>query len=138
MKLIELIKELKRVNFEVDILNSIFSEVENNDNDLKINIGSRVLIKWEHGGENKGRVLGLKKDGAFYVNRDGYSGTIAVGINKSGLSKHSLENLSIGVYGKLDQKIWFSQQKKIEIENRIKKMVEGNSKEFSKLFDNID
>lgn len=131
MNLIELVDELKRLNFESGVLNSLLSEVDDEDEVPKISIGSRVLIKWKPNGETKGRVTGIRQsDGAFYVHRDGYSGLICLGIQSPGLTEHSLENLSVGIYGKLDKRLWLTQNRILEIQNSIKRQIGNDSIEF--------
>lgn len=139
MNIIELVTELKKVNFEIEVLKTIFSEVDNDNEDPNIKIGSRVLIKWEHGGETKGRVVGIRKsDRAFYVHRDGYVGVIGLGVNKPGLSEHTLENLSIGAYGKLDQRLWCAEKRVLEIQNSIKDLVGLNDLQFDEFINSLN
>jgi hypothetical protein len=129
--MIELVSELKKLNFEVEVLKAIFSEMGTDNEDGNIKIGSRVLIKWGHGGETKGRVVGIRKsDRAFYVHRDGYAGVIGLGVNKPGLAEHTLENLSTGAYGKLDQRLWQAENKILEIQNSIKELIAMNDSQF--------
>lgn len=131
MNIIELVNELKKVNFEIEVMKAIFSELDNDSEDKSIKIGSRVLIKWEHGGETKGRVVGIRKsDSAFFVHRDGYVGVIGLGVNKPGLLEHTLENLSIGAYGKLDQRLWYAQNRILEIQNSIRGLMGMNDNQF--------
>ena len=131
MNIMELVTELKKINFEIEVLKTILSEVDNDSEDQNIKIGSRVLIRWKHGGETKGRVVGIRKsDRAFYVHRDGYAGVIGLGVNKPGLSEHTLENLSTGAYGKLDQRLWHAQSRVLEIQNSIKEMVGMSETQF--------
>ncbi|NLE05306.1 MAG: hypothetical protein GX638_10980 [Crenarchaeota archaeon] len=138
MNIIELVTELKKINFEIEVLKTIFSEIDNDNEDVEIKIGSRVLIKWGRGGETKGRVVGIRKsDGAFYVNRDGYAGVIGLGVNKPGLSEHTLENLSLGAYGKLDQRLWQAENKIVEIQNSIKELVGMNDKQFDEFINHL-
>ncbi|WP_040005782.1 hypothetical protein [Fibrisoma limi] len=138
MNLVELVTELKRLNFEIEVLKNIFSEIDADNDESKIKVGSRVLIKWGHGGETKGRVVGIRKsDGAFYVHRDGYVGTIGLGINKPGLSEHTLENLSVGAYRKLDQRLWHSQIRVSEIQDSIKEIVGMNDDQFDQFCRNL-
>jgi hypothetical protein len=139
MNIIELVAELKKVNFEIKVLKAIFSELDNDKEDPNIKIGSRVLIKWKHGGETKGRVVGIRKsDGAFYVHRDGYAGVIGLGVNKPRLSEHTLESLSIGAYGKLDQRLWYAENKVLEIQNSIKDLVGMNDIQFKEFIDSVN
>jgi hypothetical protein len=138
MNLIELVAELKRLNFEVEVLQNIFSEVDNETDVSEVKIGSRVLIKWGHGGETKGRVVGIRnRDGAFYVHRDGYAGVIGLGINNPDLSEHTLESLSVGAYGKLDQRLWHAQKKLSEIQESIKELVSMNDAQIEQLINNL-
>ena len=138
MNLVELVTELKRVNFEIEVLKNVFSEIDADNVEPEIKVGSRVRIKWGHGGETKGRVIGIRKsDRAFYVHRDGYAGTIGLGINKPGLAEHTLENLSVGAYGILDQRLWHSQIKISQIQDSIKELIGMNDEQFDQFCHNL-
>ena len=139
MNLVELVTELKRINFEIEVLKNIFSEIDTDNDNPEIKVGSRVRIKWGHGGETKGRVIGIRKsDGAFYVHRDGYVGTIGLGINKPGLAEHTLENLSVGAYGILGQRLWHSQIRVSEIQGSIRELVGMNDDQFGQFLCNLN
>lgn len=46
MDKIELIKDLKELKFEIKVIKNILSEIEKENLDETIKIGSRVLITW--------------------------------------------------------------------------------------------
>lgn len=80
----------------------------------KIEIGSRVLITYEHdGSQQEGRVINVKYDGTVQVNRDGYKSLINI-------SPSQVQNLSVGTYGLLEKEIWLLEEK-LETINHIMK-----------------
>ena len=138
MDIIELIEELKELKFEIKVIKDILSEIDKENIDETIKIGSRVLIKWDGGDIGYGRVEGIRaSDGALYVHRDGYKSVIGLGIDKPGLAKHTLENLSIGIYGKLDRRLWSTENQISEINESLKKLINIDNAQFDRLIKSI-
>ncbi|MEI7504439.1 MAG: hypothetical protein WCJ61_14260 [Paludibacter sp.] len=116
--------ELKELYRKLEIIENTIGEIQK-DITTNITYGSRVLIEWEGDRNNEGRVVSdVSADGTMLVNRDGYSGTIRLGRNKEGLTKHKLYNLSVGTYGQLEKQQWQLneeiEKKKHEIQKFIK------------------
>lgn len=117
-------KEIERINKQLSLIVETIGQIQLNLSFDEISYGSRVLIKWERGDLVEGRVVSnVGKDGSMLVHRDGYAGTIRLGKNKEGLSKHSLVNISVGTYGKLEKQQWIFEEKIREYRNRIKALI---------------
>jgi len=110
----ELNETLKLIAIIDDTLNKINLNITSN-----IGVGSKVLIKYNNGESVEGRVLVDKGNGVFGINRVGYAGTINLGVNKPGLTEHTLQNLSVGTYGKLEKEQWLHNKKVEEINKKI-------------------
>jgi hypothetical protein len=117
---IELKETIEKLAIVSDTVDKIANEVED-----KIEYGSKVLITWEDGRTIEGRVWDVKGNGVFGINRDGYAGTINLGINKPGLTGHSLRNLSIGTYGKLEREKWLLTDKVSKLQKQIEQTIES-------------
>ena len=138
MELLGLLNELKKVSFEAKVIEEIISEIEPENAEEPMGVGSRMLVKWKTIPHVKGRIYSIGKEGSYYVNRDGYSGLIKLGINKPGLSEHTLEHLSIGYYGKLDRKMWQANNKIHEIQELIRGLIGADSSQMDLLIKKIN
>jgi len=125
----DLQQELNQLSKELEIIGDSINKITNKISDTAIGFGSRVLIEWENQKPQEGRVLEVKHDGRLSVNRDGYAGTINVGINHDGLTKHTIQNLSVGTFGKLEKLQWLNTVRankiKLLIQERVNTRVEG-------------
>lgn len=122
--MVSLINELKDSVRRLEFISDTLNKIHNNISDEKIAVGSRVLIKWEgnHPDSNEGRVVRMKPDGSFVVKREG-QGEITVGINRNGLMKYVVQNLSVGTYGKLEKEEWLLKLKIKEIQQKIDPLI---------------
>jgi hypothetical protein len=116
--------ELKELYRKLEIIENTIGEIQKNIT-TDISYGSRVLIEWDGDRNNEGRVVSeVSADRTMLVNRDGYKGTIRLGRNKEGLTKHKLYNLSVGTYGLLEKQQWLLnekiEKKKHEIQNFVR------------------
>lgn len=102
--------QLNQLYKELDIINETIRAIDNKMGFNEIEVGSRVLINWEKGLPSEGRVISKRNDGSFKVKRDN-AGEIWVGVNHDKIMKHTLQNLSVGTYGKLEKQRWILQNK---------------------------
>ncbi len=114
-------KELIELNNRLGIIDDTINKIKNNISDTKISVGSRVLINWENSPSTEGRVLGVKSDGRILVNRDGYAGTINLGVNSDKITKHNIQNLSVGTYGNLEKEQWLTNSRINQIKDILQK-----------------
>ncbi len=116
--------ELKEIEERLSMISDSIDKINSNLGNDEIDYGSRVLITWENGSTNEGRVWVVKGNGIYGVNRDGYASTINLGRNHEGLTKHTLQNLSVGTYGNLEREQWILKRKINEVKYFIEKCTE--------------
>lgn len=127
MEMIDL--SIKNLEAEIELLKQQLVVIDDTVREIQIGIsenaisyGSRVLIEWDNNTSNEGRVVSkVRKDGTMLINRDGFAGTIRLGINRENVSIHKLKHLSVGTYGKLEKQQWILTQK---IESKEEEMRE--------------
>ena len=115
----DLQNELNESLERLEIITNTLDKINLNLSEVKIEVGSKVLVKFSNGHSVDGRVLFEKGNGVFAVKRDGYVGTINLGVNKPELSEHTLQNLSVGTYGKLEKEQWLLNQRITDIKKKI-------------------
>jgi hypothetical protein len=106
----ELKEDFLKLKRELEILQDIDKYLENETDEIEE--GSRVKIFYESGESKLGRVVRFSSNKKqWLINRDGYAGTI-------GIPNSRIENLSIGIKGKLE-KMAYSLSPKVSRLERI-------------------
>lgn len=130
----DLQNELNETLKRIAIIGDTLDKINLNVSDSKIEVGSKVLVKFGDDESIEGRVLIDKGNGVFGVNRVGYAGTINLGVNKFGLIEHTLQNLSVGTYGILEKELWLLTNKITEIKKKIDEAIHLRVDEIKKSF----
>lgn len=98
----EIKQELVKLKIENDLLKDLLDKTFEKDYQNKICIGSRVQILYDDGKTQDGRVVRQSSDRKiWYINRDGYAGTI-------GMPPDRLKLIYPGIEGLIEIKNWFN------------------------------
>jgi hypothetical protein len=113
-------REIKDISRRLEMIKDTLYKIDKAIIDESITVGSRVLINWEQipPSSEEGRVEKMKPDGSFIVQKD-KGGLITVGINHANIAKHSIKNLSVGTYGKLEKEKWLLTMKLNKLKQQV-------------------